>query len=97
MRSFVRWLLGTGTIVSTILVIVPFSPRGNALGDDKPDRKEGAGARAVSYLKEVRPILAQHCFQCHGPDEAARKGKLRLDLKDKAFAERDGQARDRAG
>src|SRR5262249_62191861 len=34
--------------------------------------------------------LTQHCFQCHGPDEAARKGKLRLDLKDAAFAERDG-------
>ena len=42
----------------------------------------------VNYLREVRPILAQHCFQCHGPDEAARKGKLRLDLKSEAFAER---------
>jgi len=42
----------------------------------------------VNYLREVRPILAQHCFQCHGPDEAARKGKLRLDLKSDALAER---------
>jgi mono/diheme cytochrome c family protein len=49
-----------------------------------------AESRAVSYLREVRPILTQHCFQCHGPDEAARKGKLRLDLKELAYAERDG-------
>jgi hypothetical protein len=52
----------------------------------------GAGNRAISYLKEVRPILAQHCFQCHGPDEAARKGRLRLDLKEHALAERKGRA-----
>ena len=62
-----------------------------AFGDDKTARAAGAENRTVSYLKEVRPILAQHCFQCHGPDEATRKGKLRLDLKDKAFAEREGK------
>src|SRR5438270_2770753 len=60
----------------------------SARGDEKP--RPAAGTRPVSYLREVRPILAQHCFQCHGPDEAARKAKLRLDLKDKAFAERHG-------
>jgi len=48
-------------------------------------------ANIVSYLKEVRPILAQHCYQCHGPDEAVRKGKLRLDRKEEAFAERKTQ------
>src|SRR5262249_31629464 len=67
------------------------TPGNNALGDDKAARAADAESRAVSYLKEVRPILAQHCFQCHGPDEAARKGKLRLDLKEKAFAERNGK------
>jgi len=37
------------------------------------------------YTVEVRPILAQHCFKCHGPDDKARKGKLRLDLRDEAI------------
>ena len=32
------------------------------------------------YLREVRPILADNCFHCHGADEQARKGGLRLDL-----------------
>src|SRR3954463_5704098 len=93
MRSFnlSRGFLTAGALVSAIWALVPaFTPRGDALGAEKPEAAAGAGGRAVSYLREVRPILTQHCFQCHGPDEAARKGKLRLDLKDHAYAERDG-------
>ena len=39
----------------------------------------------VDFNREVRPILAQHCFKCHGMDEHGRKGELRLDLQAKAF------------
>ncbi|MFP6901525.1 MAG: PSD1 and planctomycete cytochrome C domain-containing protein, partial [Opitutales bacterium] len=34
----------------------------------------------VDFNQEVRPILANNCFKCHGPDAKARKAKLRLDL-----------------
>jgi Protein of unknown function (DUF1553)/Protein of unknown function (DUF1549)/Planctomycete cytochrome C len=34
------------------------------------------------FREEVRPILAQNCFPCHGPDGARRKAKLRLDSRD---------------
>jgi hypothetical protein len=93
MRSFIPFqrLLGASTAVLAILACTPFTPQSDALGNDKPERTAVPEGRAVSYLKEVRPILAQHCFQCHGPDEAARKGKLRLDLKDGTFAERKGR------
>lgn len=40
---------------------------------------------AVAYNKQVRPILAEHCFKCHGGDEKARKGKLRLDVREAAL------------
>ncbi len=45
---------------------------------------------AVDYLRDVRPILAQHCYGCHGPDANERKAELRLDRRGDAFADRDG-------
>src|SRR5215216_6498310 len=33
----------------------------------------------LEYNRDVRPILADNCFACHGPDSAARKADLRLD------------------
>ena len=38
-----------------------------------------ADSQVPDYSAEVRPILANHCFTCHGPDDKSRKGKLRLD------------------
>ncbi len=37
-------------------------------------------ADPVSFSNDVRPILSQNCFKCHGPDEGSREGGLRLDL-----------------
>ncbi|MEM8946863.1 MAG: PSD1 and planctomycete cytochrome C domain-containing protein [Planctomycetota bacterium] len=47
---------------------------------------QAVAADTVGYLNDVQPILAEHCFQCHGPDEAARQAELRLDVRDAAIA-----------
>jgi hypothetical protein len=39
---------------------------------------------APQYNRDVRPILAENCFACHGPDKAARKASLRLDIREEA-------------
>ena len=38
----------------------------------------------IQYGRDVRPVLARYCLACHGPDEAARKADLRLDVQDSA-------------
>ncbi|MEO2088705.1 MAG: c-type cytochrome domain-containing protein, partial [Gemmataceae bacterium] len=40
---------------------------------------EKAKTGKLQYNRDVRPILAENCFACHGPDSAARKAGLRLD------------------
>lgn len=43
-----------------------------------------AADSTVEYNRDVRPILVQSCFACHGPDSASRQADLRLDLRDAA-------------
>ena len=43
------------------------------------------GGEKIDFSREIQPLLAETCYQCHGPDEKAREAKLRLDTKEGAF------------
>lgn len=51
-----------------------------------------APAKKIRFARDVRPILSEHCFRCHGPDSQQRKGELRLDREGDAKRQQDGQA-----
>ena len=51
-----------------------------------------AWAASPSFNRDVRPILSENCFLCHGQDPKHRGGELRLDIREEAVAVRDGIA-----
>src|SRR6188472_7463 len=71
------WGLGVGgglvALVTSLGVAAP--------ADETPRQDKNS----PSYNRDIRPILADHCFSCHGTDEKNRKGALRLDERDAAL------------
>ncbi len=48
--------------------------------------------RVVDYARDIQPLFAEHCWSCHGADEAGREADLRLDTRAGAVAPREGGA-----
>jgi hypothetical protein len=55
--------------------------------------KSNPGGRApIEFNRDIRPILSDKCFHCHGPDSASREADLRLDREDDAKLDRGDYA-----
>lgn len=68
-------------VLTLLLTVAPMAAAPTA--GAPPLGADGDGpAGAPSWSEDVRPILAEHCFECHGPDPEARSARLRLDSED---------------
>jgi hypothetical protein len=47
---------------------------------------DGPPAATIEFNRDIRPILADNCLSCHGPDQGQRKAALRLDREESALA-----------
>ena len=54
-----------------------------------PSVAAAQSAAEIDYNRAIRPILSNHCFQCHGPDANQRQAGLRLDERDAAMQPAD--------
>ncbi len=65
-----RWIVGV--LLTGGAILSSFSLAGGRLQAEEP----------LQYNRDIRPILADHCFACHGSDSASREAGLRLDLRE---------------
>jgi hypothetical protein len=61
-------------VLGIIVLLLPSALSAQASGDER-----------LEYNRDIRPILANNCYACHGADSAARKADLRLDQRDAAI------------
>jgi hypothetical protein len=71
-------LAATGTFALALLA-------GSPAGGPPAARAAAPPSPALDFNKQIRPILADNCYACHGPDDKKRKAKLRLDTRQGAF------------
>ena len=73
-----------GLYILFMFLILLFSCQPSPQGDMEEAHRELPDK--VDFNFHIKPILSDRCYKCHGPDEKARKGDLRLDRKEEAFA-----------
>ena len=74
MKKTIALLLFAGTM---LVLLLPSCGGSSTSGEQVPD--------IISYNYDVRPILSDKCFKCHGPDAGKREAGLRLDLAEEAM------------
>ncbi len=70
--------------LSALVPVLPMSGSAGALPAASEDDRQ------VDYVTDVRPILENFCYECHGSDASRREADLRLDIRELAFKDLGG-------
>src|SRR6266566_3593636 len=90
-REVVRPLARTKKWVRTFMataVALSLVPHSRPAFAGAPATGSSASKSKLSYNRDIRLVLSENCFYCHGPDPNKRKGKLRLDVREEALAKK---------
>src|SRR6267142_2125429 len=88
---------GSWSLLIRVSFLIPHSSflillMGVASGFSAAQEPSPRAKTTVDFGRDILPIFSENCIQCHGPDEKARKAKLRFDTKEGAFRVKDGKA-----
>ena len=85
MRTYLLYFIGSFLLALGIKAIYSNRPQTEisaVLGSDDPQTSLAKIPENISYNFDVKPILSDKCYTCHGPDPKSVKANLRLDISD---------------
>jgi hypothetical protein len=91
--KFINGLIPKLSVLLLFCLFLLQAERGGDVRAAQGGGAPGQTVRQIDFNRDIRPILADKCWKCHGPDAAAKKIKLRLDSEDAATADLGGGRR----
>jgi hypothetical protein len=86
LRSVALIVIGVGAVLLTTAA----TPQGQASTDARPSASRVAD-QPVEFNRDIRPILSDKCYTCHGPDKERRLSKVRFDIETEAKQDLGGR------